>query len=103
MSGGATWRCPGCGAVRSLEVVREVLAGTRGVLACWQVPTGYVPARAARVAAAAARLARRGEAVLPAHLAAAGCGLVWCTVVDGRTVWAAEAEELAVLLAGGEV
>jgi len=94
--------CPGCGFVRPLEVVREALTTAPGpVLACWMVPTGVVPHLARRVAAAAARLERRGEVVLPRHLSPSGCGLVWCTVVGGRRVWAAEAEDIAEIVDSG--
>ena len=91
--------CPGCGVARPLEVVREALAVTRGpVVACWMVPLHRIPAGVARVAIAAWALERKGAAVLPPDLKSHGCGLVWCTVVDGRRVWAAEAEDLADLV-----
>ena len=80
-----TVTCPGCGTVRPLEAVREALAVTRGpVVACYMLPAGVMP---------------EGASVgLPPHLAPAGCGLVWLTVVDGRRVWSAEAEDLADLV-----
>ena len=79
-------KCPGCDTVRPLEVVREALAVTRGpVVACYMLPAGVMP---------------EGASVgLPPHLTPCGCALVWLTVVDGRRVWSAEAEDLAELVA----
>ncbi len=94
---GDTFTCPGCGVSRSLEVVRAALR-MPGVIACWMVSTSSIPALALGVAVAAAQAEHKGEVRLPPHLRPAGCALLWCTVVEGRRVFAAEAEELAELV-----
>ena len=79
--------CPGCGTVRELEAVREALAAqTSPVVACYMLPAGVMPGGAG--------------VELPPHLAPGGCGLVWLTVVDGRRIWAAEAEAVLERLGG---